>query len=258
MSMGGDVAKCIQEEKHCVYRVISGGEGKISSSLSPSLKFDIQPWLYYRQSYYHMSPSPPPPTACVYGDPHIVTLDGFKYTFNGHGEYDLIRTPQDQFTLQGRMEVPRGGSLQELVQATVFTAVVAKEAESDTVQIQLSSEGDSLELLMNGNLVDFSDLSEQEFMGVTVTDLGSDALSATFSSGVYVEAREANGIMSTLLVSAHVDYQGTTSGLMGNFNGEQGDDLVARGGEEGISLTSSLEDIHNLFGVTCEQQLLVL
>ena len=197
--------------------------------------------------------------ACVYGDPHIVTLDNFKYTFNGLGEYVLIETPPaspgPQFSLQGRMEVPAGAEDSErVIQATVFTAIVGKEAFSDTVQIQLTEGGDSLEMLMNGELVDFSDLPEQQFSNVSVADLGNDTLSATFSSGVYLEAREENGIVSTLLLSLARDtYQGRTRGLMGNFNGDTADDLVPRGGAEGIPLTSSLEDIHNLFGVTCKE-----
>ena len=26
------------------------------------------------------------------GDPHLTTLDGLSYTFNGHGEFTLIRS----------------------------------------------------------------------------------------------------------------------------------------------------------------------
>ena len=92
---------------------------------------------------------------------HIVTLDGFKYTFNGLGEYCLIDTPGNQFTLQGRMEVPMGGTLPSDITATVFTAIVAKEVASDTVQFQLTADGQSLEMLMNGIVVDFSELAEQ-------------------------------------------------------------------------------------------------
>ena len=32
-------------------------------------------------------------TAWVGGDPHFVTLDNTGYTFNGFGEYSLIRAP---------------------------------------------------------------------------------------------------------------------------------------------------------------------
>ena len=37
------------------------------------------------------------------GDPHITTLDGFKYTFSGKGEFLLIDHVNGRFTLQGRM-----------------------------------------------------------------------------------------------------------------------------------------------------------
>ena len=195
-------------------------------------------------------------TACVYGDPHIVTLDGFKYTFNGAGEYVLIATPSDQFSLQGRMEVPTGLSIEGPIRATVFTAVAAKEAWSDTVQMQLTSDRQSLEMLVNGELVDFEELPEQELNNVTVADRGNDALSARFSSGVYVEVRERNGILSTLLVSLSPAYRGQTTGLMGNFNGDTLDDLAPRPATNEvpppIPLNSSLDDIHNMFGVTCE------
>lgn len=42
-----------------------------------------------------------------WGDPHITTLDGRTYTFNGWGEYIMLQhlssSSQDSFTLQGRM-----------------------------------------------------------------------------------------------------------------------------------------------------------
>lgn len=151
------------------------------------------------------------------------------------------------------MEIPTGGNLPSGIGATVFTAIVAREASSDTVQIQLTPDGQSLEMLLNGVPVDFSDLSDQEFNNVTVTDLGNDTLAATFSTGIYVEARETNRIISILLVSlSRGEYQGETIGLMGNFNEDPADDLLPRGEAVPIPLTSSLEDIHFNFGVTCE------
>ncbi|PVD36007.1 hypothetical protein C0Q70_02977 [Pomacea canaliculata] len=64
----------------------------------------------------------------IYGDPHIKTLDGREYNYNGIGEINLItiRKPQVNFTLQGRTErtwddkgVPSNG--------TVFTALGMEE-----------------------------------------------------------------------------------------------------------------------------------
>ena len=37
------------------------------------------------------------------GDPHLATLDGLRYTFNGKGEFFILEIP-DVFTLQGRAE----------------------------------------------------------------------------------------------------------------------------------------------------------
>lgn len=41
--------------------------------------------------------------ARMWGDPHITTLDGRGYTFNGWGEYTLLRLNDSSFFFQGRM-----------------------------------------------------------------------------------------------------------------------------------------------------------
>ena len=188
------------------------------------------------------------PAAFVFGDPHIVTLDGFKYTFNGLGEFVLIETSNDSFSLQGRM-IEAENSMGGPVPATVFSAIVGKEQYSDTVQFQLGN--NNVDILMNGELVNFEDLTEQQFNNVTVSR-GNSSASAVFASGVYVEVREANGILSTLLLSLASSYMSQTSGLMGNFNGDQTDDLEPRDADIYLPLNSSVQDIHNIFGITCE------
>lgn len=40
----------------------------------------------------------------VNGDPHLTTLDGTLYTFNGRGEYTLVKALNTGFSLQGRTE----------------------------------------------------------------------------------------------------------------------------------------------------------
>ena len=39
----------------------------------------------------------------MFGDPHMRTLDGYTYTFNGLGEYVLSDVDDGFFVLQGRM-----------------------------------------------------------------------------------------------------------------------------------------------------------
>ena len=187
-------------------------------------------------------------TACVYGDPHIVTLDGFKYTFNGLGEFVLVETANDSFTLQGRM-VEAEDRTGNPVSATVFSAIVGKELYSDTVQFQLGN--NNIDVLMNGELVNFDELAKQEFNNVTVSKRNVSAV-AVFATGVYVEVRVANGILSTLLVSLPIRFMSQTFGLMGNYNGDQSDDLKPHGSNRSIPLTSSLRNIHNNFGTSCK------
>ena len=64
----------------------------------------------------------------------MVTLDGTPFTFNGYGEYVVIKVSGVEFTLQGRME-PLMGDDGVLSRATVYTAFAAKENGSDTVQV---------------------------------------------------------------------------------------------------------------------------
>ena len=146
-------------------------------------------------------------------------------------------------------------SVGEPISATVFSAIVGKELYSDAVQFQLA-DGDEVDVLINGELIDFDGLPKQQFNNVSVR-IGENFNSATavFSSGVYVEVRAANGILSTLLVSLADGYRSRTSGLMGNYNGDRSDDLLPQGSSAFVPLTSSLRDIHYRFGITCKSVL---
>ena len=79
----------------------------------------------------------------MYGDPHIRTLDGFGYTFNGLGEYTLIETTHDNFTLQGRTAKARDVNGTE-TDATVFSAFAARDVDSDTVHIGMNATRDGM------------------------------------------------------------------------------------------------------------------
>lgn len=49
----------------------------------------------------------PPQTSAIYGDPHFLTWENVEYTFNGNGEYWLIKTNENienTIKLQGRLE----------------------------------------------------------------------------------------------------------------------------------------------------------
>lgn len=61
------------------------------------------------------------PTAFFFGDPHLITLDGKRYTFNGLGEYVLWRSESEGFgfEIQGRTGLVHNST------ATVLVAMAA-------------------------------------------------------------------------------------------------------------------------------------
>ena len=72
--------------------------------------------------------------ATGFGDPHMITLDGMKYTFNGYGEYYILQVTGPDFKLQGRMQplINEDGSN---TRATIYKAFAVKENGSDVVQV---------------------------------------------------------------------------------------------------------------------------
>lgn len=157
----------------------------------------------------------------------MVTMDGLKYTFNGLGEFVLIDTIDGSFTLQGRMIQAQNDTGSPIL-ATSFSAIVAKEFDSDTVQFQLAESEilvDEIDALVNGELLDFEGLPHQQFNNVTLRK-SANAILAIFSSGVHLEAKVENGIISAVSTTLPKSYRSLTSGLMGNYNGDDADDLL--------------------------------
>ena len=180
-----------------------------------------------------------------------MTLDLHKYTFNGKGEFVLVETNDQSFTLQGRM-IEVETSLGSVAEATVFSACVAKEKRSSTVQFELDNIT-SLIAFVDGEKISFDELKSQEFDNVTVTDSGNKTLNAIFSSGAFIQVQEQNGFISVLFVSLPERFKNKTQGLMGPYNGDKTDDLTPKGNKAILPLNSTIKRIHEEFGITCEQ-----
>lgn len=189
----------------------------------------------------------------MYGDPHLQTLDGVQYTFNGRGEFILVQTIDNRLTVQGRM-IPIATSGGASSNGTVFSAIVAKQDNSDTVEFQYSFIG--LRALVNGDWVIVESDTPAQFNNVAVRNKGSNTYGAVFTSGAYIEVKQENGYLALVSVSLPDTYKGVTDGLLGHFDGMTQSDLVPRTGGA-LSRNPSMEDIHFQFGLTCKILLII-
>ena len=175
----------------------------------------------------------------------MVSLDGHKYTFNGKGEFTLIQTQNNLFTLQGRFQQFNNRT------ATVLTAIAAKEQYSDKIMIARSRRG--IDAYVNGARIDLRTVGQLEFRNVTVfRGNDSKSLSVAFSGGELVSVRAENGFLSYFAVVLPDLFRGTTRGLLGNYDGNSSNDFLSMTGGSPVDTSEPQDRIHNLFGNTCE------
>ena len=186
----------------------------------------------------------------AYGDPHLITLDGGRYTFNGKGVFYLVKTVDDSFEVQVRLvqALSRGNTP---LRSTVIEAVAAKEYSSNTVVFEASTRG--LRVIVEEEYVELILGVEQHFTDVTLlSEVSTNRVAATFSSGAFVEVRQENGFVAVLMVSLPQRYKNFTQGLLGTFTGSTLDDFVPRTNTTPVSINASREVLHNQFASTCE------
>ncbi|KAK2190867.1 hypothetical protein NP493_66g06051 [Ridgeia piscesae] len=187
-----------------------------------------------------------------FGDPHIRTLDGFQYTFNGLGEYTLIETTYGNFTLQGRTAkaIDKNGAERD---ATIFSAFAAKDDDSDTIHVGMTVDKDGLVVFLNNeDMTDWfssSDVNDdRDFTSILITKTNNTQLQVTFKSGfsltIGVSAEQLD-----ITVGAPDAFKNQTKGLMGVFNGDATDDLLPPGeNARPLSNSSSEKTIFTDFG----------
>uniref|UniRef100_A0A1Q3FJ17 Putative mucin/alpha-tectorin n=2 Tax=Culex tarsalis TaxID=7177 RepID=A0A1Q3FJ17_CULTA len=200
-----------------------------------------------------------PAVGAVFGDPHIVTFDGLQYTFNGMGEFVLLRgnNGQERIDVQGRFEqVAR--NIHGPVMATQLTSVVARGNTSTVVEVRLRPRDAQwryrLDVFADDRRIYFDrqSLKFQHFHGVTVYTptyiLNQSEVVIMFSSGVGVEVVENNGFM-TARVYTPWSFINKTMGLFGNWSWNRADDLVTPGGAIVTPNLNNFETIHRQFAM---------
>ncbi|XP_025082446.1 uncharacterized protein LOC112557056 isoform X3 [Pomacea canaliculata] len=210
----------------------------------------------YCQMYYELRPvrtcttRMPFSFSFTWGDPHIKTLDGGEYTFNGWGEYIMfsVMTTGTNCTLQGRTglaETENG----TLTNATVFTAFGAEE-NGVRVFVELQNGTDGM-IIFGDNTeytIEFLQQENNFLVEAEAFTLKNDnnSLTVTFSSGIGLTI--SVGFKSLdIAVTMPEEFRGLIKGLLGNFNGNPSDDFLLPNGR---TLSSNLTDrqIYETFG----------
>ncbi|NWH74563.1 MUC4 protein, partial [Piaya cayana] len=189
----------------------------------------------------------PPAPGDAFGDPHITTLDGLTYTFNGLGDFILLLAgdAQTSFVLQGR--TARTGT----AQATNFMAFAAQYTSTTTTTVEwsLGSQGD-IRVLLNNRTIQFSysqDMGAEVHYSPGVLLVNSSSITAVFDGAVAVSVSAASGILS-MVCSLPNQYHNSTKGLLGVWDRDPTDDFQMLNGTS-IPVNSSEEEIYS-YGMT--------
>lgn len=210
-----------------------------------------------------------------WGDPHMMTMDGKKYTFNGWGEYILMKTVNDTFILEGRTE-PAVNST-----ATIFSAFAMVEFDgsndfarrmprSSIIHVELKGDKMVVKACCSGNLsrsapeswTDYTteyealnNVSSIALTNVQIRRPDNETVLAAFTSRISVSVKLQKSLLAVLF-SAPPRYQGATGGLLGRWDQNVSNDFVARNGTE-ISINATDRQIHDV-SQTCEYALLLV
>uniref|UniRef100_A0A669E6H5 Kringle containing transmembrane protein 1 n=1 Tax=Oreochromis niloticus TaxID=8128 RepID=A0A669E6H5_ORENI len=181
----------------------------------------------------------PPRAGVVLGDPHFITFDGLRYTFNGKGEYYLVSSPEKGLSVQARTEqVKRKNGT--LTKATRLSSVAMKQDASDVIEVRVA--GAHLQVLRNQNILAFTEQRWMDLYGVYVFSPSPGNVTVIFSSGVGVEVCLYEGTMAVTVLLPE-EFYNHTQGLLGSMNSDPSDDLTIQLGEVISSADATLEEI---------------
>ncbi|XP_078600781.1 mucin-like protein [Branchiostoma floridae x Branchiostoma japonicum] len=224
---------------------------------------------YCNRFQRHRPQSSPPHRGCrsysirtpwVRYDPHLTTMDGNKYSFNGLGDFMLADVDNGEYQLQCRMSLAPGTD-----HATMITAIIAYQRDKQPVQIQVVGDS-SLELFVNGSLTDLSvfgeeageevveeEADEEEYElevgdNALVTHPANNSLLVVFFSGITVKATAKKGMLAVEFTSPS-EFKGKIRGLLGKFDGDKSNDFETSNGTI-VSVNATERELYEDFGLT--------
>ncbi|XP_077146336.1 uncharacterized protein LOC143808019 isoform X2 [Ranitomeya variabilis] len=171
----------------------------------------------------------PPNFGFLFGDPHINTLDGVKYTFNGLGEFILTNVKDENdtviFRLQGRTARAWNGTHE--TQATNFVGLAAIIQDETTIEWMIQGSNSTI-VKLNGTEFNLPDNSTY-VRKITLEKTSKDEIQASFDGGISITVSANEGALSFVTMLDTI-YKNKTEGLLGIFNDDKTDDLMATNG----------------------------
>ncbi|XP_078687900.1 mucin-like protein isoform X2 [Branchiostoma floridae x Branchiostoma belcheri] len=191
----------------------------------------------------------PPWRRWFWGDPHIITLDGKGYTFNGLGEYLLFHVDDGNYTAQVQARTNKAPGSDK---ATVFTAVVVSENNGLGIQLNINNQSEAgMDLYINGTLQDILVYDNTTSNHTLLEDVlfsrpTTNSFKIQLSSGVSLTTTSEKNMLA-VVVSAPDEYMNSTQGLLGYWDGDETNDFTAFNGSV-LHVNSSESDIFKYFG----------
>ncbi|XP_038063643.1 uncharacterized protein LOC119734296 isoform X2 [Patiria miniata] len=171
----------------------------------------------------------PPAWLWLWGDPHVVTLDGLEYTFNGLGEYTLALIEDDDgqrvFQLQGRTRQAVDTETGELSQATVYSGFAAVYTGEARIEVKLSDDAMDLVTTVNGTVVTPT-TQGLVFDNLRVTKTGNPIKVSVVYSDHVTFIVGVNNSMADITVLFNEDLKGKTKGIIGVWDDDPSNDVL--------------------------------
>ncbi|MEI6065472.1 MAG: VWD domain-containing protein, partial [Pseudanabaena sp. ELA748] len=166
-------------------------------------------------------------TGSSYGDPHIVTFDGYRYSFQTVGEFTLVKSTDRNFEVQVRQSPVPGAQL------SLNSAVAIKSGNSRIAIYgqSLPDSDTSTPIRVDGRPYPAQGGTLPN--GTVIAQQGEGSYIIQTTSGEVVSVRKTSrNNLSYMDVNPSIpDVTGRYLGLLGNSNGNPKDDLQTRSGQ---------------------------